>query len=187
LTSLVVAGRDDEAMHQLTAVTLALHRSTHAPPGFPTVEEWGEGFVRYRRSGDGALSRVLVDRAAACFVALAESQTERRLLHGDLHHGNILWDDDRGWLAIDPKGVIGEAAYEFGAAMRNPTHDVSLFASSAIIDRRSRIIAEQTGIDQPLILQWAFAQAVLSAIWSIEDGVSPDHGVAAANAILTFL
>ena len=187
LTTWVVAGRDDEATHQLTAVALVLHRSAHLPQDFPTVEEWGKGFLRHRRTGDGSLSATLVDRAAALFVELAESQTERRLLHGDLHHDNILWDDDRGWVAIDPKGVIGEAAYEFGAAIRNPTDDVALFASSEIVDRRSRIIAEQAGIDHSRIVQWAFAQAVLSAIWSIEDGERPDNGIAAAYAILKVL
>jgi streptomycin 6-kinase len=89
------------------------------------------------------------------FAELAASQGPRCLLHGDLHQTNILWDEQRGWLAIDPKGVIGEPAYEFGAALRNP--DVGL------ADRRIHIIAERTGLDRERVAGWAYAQAVLSA------------------------
>jgi streptomycin 6-kinase len=51
---------------------------------------------------------------------LCSSQRYRRLLHGDLHHGNVLHDSERGWVAIDPKGVLGEPEYEIGVALRNP-------------------------------------------------------------------
>jgi streptomycin 6-kinase len=43
-----------------------------------------------------------------------------RLLHGDLQHYNVLLDRKRGWLAIDPKGVVAEGEFELGAALRNP-------------------------------------------------------------------
>ncbi|MER3425515.1 MAG: hypothetical protein C4293_22035, partial [Nitrospiraceae bacterium] len=46
-----------------------------------------------------------------------------------------------GWLAIDPKGVLGEPAYEIGAVLRNPTENPVLFAIRSIIDRRVRIIS----------------------------------------------
>ena len=61
-----------------------------------------------------------VERAQRLYVGLCASQTSTRLLHGDLHHYNILRDGDRGWVAIDPKGVVGEVEYEIGAALRNP-------------------------------------------------------------------
>ena len=41
---------------------------------------------------------------------LCESQRDVRLLHGDLHHDNVLLDAGRGCLAIDPTGVTGEVA-----------------------------------------------------------------------------
>ena len=38
------------------------------------------------------------------------------MLHGDLHHDNVLTADREPWLAIDPHGVLGDpekrAAYE---------------------------------------------------------------------------
>ncbi len=47
------------------------------------------------------------------------SQGEPVLLHGDLHHYNLLQHQDT-WLAIDPKGVVGEREFEIGAFLRNP-------------------------------------------------------------------
>jgi streptomycin 6-kinase len=134
------AGGDDEATAILCDIAGSLHRHD-APPadaGFPTVEDWGRAFARYRRSGDTALPPTLVARAAAVFAEMAASQDAPRLLHGDLHHENVLLDAGRGWLAIDPKGVLGEPSYEFGALLRNPWGEgvVPAFcASPSVVDR----------------------------------------------------
>jgi streptomycin 6-kinase len=107
-------------------------------------------------------------------LKLSASQHEPRLLHGDLQHYNVLFDSERGWLAIDPKGVVGETEYEIGAVLRNPIEQPDLFTSRDIIERRTRKLAERLGLDYGRILSWAFAQAVLSAIWEIEDGFPVD-------------
>jgi streptomycin 6-kinase len=54
----------------------------------------------------------LVELAEALFAELLASTQQEMLLHGDLHHTNILTAGRQPWLAIDPKGVIGEPAYE---------------------------------------------------------------------------
>lgn len=51
----------------------------------------------------------------------------------DLQHYNVLFDDARGWLAIDPKGVVGEVEYEIGAILRNPIERPDLFAAPEIV------------------------------------------------------
>jgi streptomycin 6-kinase len=186
LTARVLAGDDDGATAIVCAVAGRLHR--RAPPqGFALIEDWGRGFQRHRASGRGGIPAHLLDQGEAWFAKLAGSQGPRRLLHGDLHHDNILFDAARGWLAIDPKGVLGEPAYEFGAALRNPTEEVARYASPAILERRAGIIARESGCDVTRVLGWAFAQAVLSAVWSIEDGLDPARGLATAAAALPFV
>lgn len=92
------------------------------------------------------------------------------LLHGDLHHGNILAGTRKKWIAIDPKGVIGEPEYDVGAFLRNP---MSILISNNdvedLIKRRIDTISKMTGYDKERITQWGFSQAVLSAIWAFED------------------
>jgi streptomycin 6-kinase len=60
------------------------------------------------------LPRELVATAVSLFNELLPSQSEPVLLHGDLHHWNILRATRVPWLALDPKGVVGEPAYEVG-------------------------------------------------------------------------
>lgn len=183
LTDLVLAGRDGEASGILCDVAAALARPEVLPAGFPSIEHWGRGFARHRASGTAGIEPVLLDLAEGLFLELAASQAQPVLLHGDLHHDNILRDAARGWLAIDPKGVVGEPAYEMGAMLRNPTEDPARFADSDIVGRRAALICERLGFDRRRVLGWAFAQAVLSAVWSIEDGFDPGRGLATAQAI----
>lgn len=42
--------------------------------------------------------------------------------HGDVHHGNILHFDERGWLAIAPKGLFGECGFDYANLFCNPSH-----------------------------------------------------------------
>jgi streptomycin 6-kinase len=89
------------------------------------------------------------------------------LLHGDLHHCNILAARRRPWLAIDPKGLAGEPAYEAGALLRNP--DPRRYLDPKVQRRRVDVLHEELALEKDRILGWGVAQAVLAAWWSIED------------------
>jgi streptomycin 6-kinase len=182
LSQQVREGADDSATGILADIMGELHAAP-VPDGLRTVEDWGAGFARKRAAtvsqGDDP---DLIDRAAQIYGELCRSQGERRLLHGDLHHDNVLEDEDRGWLAIDPKGVVGEAAYEAGALLRNPGPDPRLFAEPRIIRRRAGILAERLNLELERIVAWGFAQAVLAALWFVEDGLDPSLAWRAAKA-----
>ena len=126
--------------------------------------------ARYRDHGDGQIPRALVDQAEALYLELCTSQRRPRLLHGDLQHYNVLYDHVRGWVAIDPKGVVGELEYEIGASLRNPIEAPALFTSATVVRARIDRLCGALALDSRRALAWSFAQAVLSAIWSVEDG-----------------
>ncbi|HEX8907483.1 MAG TPA: aminoglycoside phosphotransferase family protein [Longimicrobiaceae bacterium] len=171
LVEMALAGRDDEATAVLAEVMLRMSDPPAAPPpDTPTVERWGRALDWYLTTGDAQIPRDLVEQARETYAALCASQGEARLLHGDLQHYNVLLDARRGWTAIDPKGVAGEAEYEIGAALRNPGERPDLFASPAIVERRLRQYEAALGVDAGRALAWGFAQAVLSAVWYVEDG-----------------
>lgn len=176
LAAVSLAGGDDEATDVLAGV-IARMAPLAPPPGCATVERWGRGFARYLATGDSRVPRELVESAQRIFLDLCATQREPRLLHGDLQHDNVLLDAERGWLAIDPKGVVGELEYEVGAALRNPFARPELFAAPRTVERRVRRLADALRLDGERVLAWGFAQAVLSALWSIEDGepVAPGH------------
>lgn len=169
LVSMAIHGRDGEATMILADVIQRMSGCT-PPRRCPTVHDWAKGFDCYLASDDDQIPRELVRHGQALFVQLAASQRQTTLLHGDLHHYNVLSDARRGWLAIDPKGVIGDVEYEIGAILRNPIERPDLFTSLDTINSRLQRLAAALRLDGERVLQWAFAQAVLSAIWAVEDG-----------------
>jgi streptomycin 6-kinase len=91
------------------------------------------------------------------------------LMHGDFHHFNIL-SSEHGWLVIDPKGVIGPAAYEVGPLLMNPWGDLSSGNNYRLLtERRIDILHDRLGFEHGRIREWGLAHAILSAWWSIED------------------
>jgi len=177
LVSLVRRGEDDQATRILADVIarLAEHK---APVGTVTVAEYGRAFDWYVQTGEQQVPSELVHEAHDLYRDLAASQRTTMLLHGDLQHYNVLYDNERGWLAIDPKGVVGELEYEVGALMRNPMEQPELYTQRSTIERRFEILTSLLPLNRSRALRWCFAQAVLSAIWGVEDGykIEPDHG-----------
>jgi streptomycin 6-kinase len=198
LASIALDGRDEEATEILADVIDRMSRpcepsdepSRDALKAFASAQDWGKGFQRYLASGDRQIPASLVAQAQQLYFDLCASQRGVRLLHGDLQHYNVLFDSDRGWLAIDPKGVIGEVEYEIGASLRNPYEEPGLFASAETVEKRLRCFEAKLKLNSDRALAWGFAQAVLSAIWSVEDGVAVDAGnpsLRLANAIRPIL
>jgi streptomycin 6-kinase len=184
LAAIALAGRDDEATDILAGVIQQMSRpmlareASSAIATIVSVWDWGRAFERYTTTrfaaGDDQIPQQLVESAHRLYASLCATQRESQLLHGDLHHYNVLFDSERGWLAIDPKGVVGEVEYEIGAILRNPIERPELFVSRATIERRISQFAEKLNLDYERVLAWGFAQAVLSAIWDIEDGFPVD-------------
>jgi hypothetical protein len=115
-------GIGDEA---IVAVARRPHREP--PPGcaLPDLGTLRSSFVEHlaRFPGDDPLPRRLVDRANQLFLSLldADGSAQRRVvLHGDLHHDNVLAAERQPWLAIDPLGVIGDRGLDAGAMLYNP-------------------------------------------------------------------
>ncbi len=176
LVNLVRHGQDERAT-QILAEVMGQMAYRAAPEHFPTLLDWSHGFDRYLKTGDGRVPHDLVAEARDHYQRLVGSQQTLMLLHGDLQHYNVLFDTKRGWVAIDPKGVVGELEYEVGAILRNPVELSNLFTSLAAVERRLEILAGTLNLDHNRALCWGFAQGVLSAIWDIEDGypLQPDN------------
>lgn len=176
LTRVATSDSDEEATTILAGL-VSIMSPTPPPAHVPRVEQWVESFDRYGTSGDRRIDSALVAEARDLFVDLAASQRDVRLLHGDLQHTNVLFDAERGWVAIDPKGVVGEPEYELGAMLRNPSERPGLFTDPATIARRVDQLASELGFERQRVVGWAYAQAVLSAIWEFEDGgvIASDH------------
>ncbi len=172
-TPLSIVEDDEKATSIAAAVMRQLWRPVSQEHPFPTVFDWGKGFVRLRQhygGGCGPFPPALLEEAETLFAELNASMTDQVLLHGDLHHENILAAEREPWLAIDPKGLVGEPAYETGALLRNQLSVVFEDPQPVhVMARRVEQLAGELGLDRSRVRDWGLAQAVLSMWWSIED------------------
>lgn len=166
---------DDETATRIAAeVMAALWKPPPEDNAFRTTADWARGLNRLSAEfsgGTGPFPPRLTEAAEGLFADLHASQGPAVLLHGDLHHFNILRAERAPWLAIDPKGIIGEREYEVGALLRNPDNDrLDAAALRTRTHRRIDQLAEFFGFDRDRLTGWCIAQAVLSAWWGYEDG-----------------
>ena len=165
--------RDPEATRIAARVMKKLWRPVSTDHPFKTVAEWALGFKRLRdrfQGGTGPFPPGLVVEAEEIYRRYLADSKQSVLLHGDLHHYNILSAGREPWLAIDPKGIVGDPAYDAGALLRNPIYSMLEWPDlTAIQSMRLDILAEELNLARRRLQEWAVAQAVLSAWWSYED------------------
>lgn len=156
-TPLTVADED-----VLMEVGRRLHRadSTAALPHLRTLRG---GFERYR---GGPIPQRMVDRAAELFDDLCDSAPGETVLHGDLHHGNVLRATRSAWLAIDPHGFVGDPGYDGGAMLYNPDPERRDPSLLALVPGRIERQAEHEPLDR--VVAWGFVMGVLSELWTVE-------------------
>ena len=116
-------------------------------------------------------------RAAEIAAGLLADPRDETVLHGDLHHGNVLDFGERGWLAIDPKGLLGEAAFDACNVLSNPSHEWAL--APGRLERQFAVVLATTGVEPVRMARWFVAWCALSSTWfEIDD--DPGHAASAA-------
>jgi streptomycin 6-kinase len=163
---------DDDA--QATAIVARAMRALWGEPPvthtFRSLDDWARGFERLRaRHGgtSGPLPAPLVAQAEATFAA--SSARAAKLLHGDLHHANVLAAGAGAWRAIDPKGVVGDPAFEVGPWLLNPAGLAARPDLREVLARRLDVLGRELSLDRDRLRRAGLAFAMLSACWSLED------------------
>jgi streptomycin 6-kinase len=185
-----ICDRENEESSTAIAATVmtSLWREPPAEAVFPALADWYRGFERLRAQfcgTTGPFPAAMVERAERLSSELLESSEGEVVLHGDLHHFNILAATREPWLAIDPKGVIGDCAFEPAMFLLNqlpegPT-DTEIIR---LLERRVSIFSELLSIPRGRIIGWVCSFAVLSAWWSYEDSTDGwEEGIALAEMV----
>ena len=160
-----------------TRTAASLMRKLWRPPspnhGLPTLAVWFQAFSRLRDKfggRTGPFPAKLIDKAERTFGELNASSVSNVILHGDLHHENILLSAQRGWLAIDPKGICGDPGYEVGSFMLNQLPaGASESATVKTLAQRLSVFSDELSISRQRLARWSFCHAVLSALWDWEE------------------
>jgi streptomycin 6-kinase len=174
---------DDERTNIAVNVMSKLWREIPENNKFIQLADWFDGLKKIRPhfgGGTGPIPKELLERVES-FLPELFGDKNIKLIHGDFHHFNVL-SSERGWLAIDPKGVIGPVGYEVGPLMINPWNGISDRVSFKVrAERRVSILSERFGWEREKIIQWATAHAVLSAWWSVEDNMDEGYALQCAK------
>jgi streptomycin 6-kinase len=157
-------GQDDAATRIICRTVNALHapRQKLLPALIP-LERWFRELAPAAAAHGGTLADC--DRVAR--TLLSEPQAVA-VLHGDIHHSNILDFGEDGWLAIDPKGLYGERGFDFANTFAN--EDLDIITAPGRLQRQLPIVSAETGLEPRRLLQWIVAYSGLSAAWFMGDG-----------------
>lgn len=176
LTDVLETGGDAAATEIASEVMQRLHApgDRPAPSGLQPLAERHEAlFAKAKQDRAAGIVSAYIE-AALCAQELLDSAHDIRPLHGDLHHENIL-EGPRGWLAIDPKGVLGDTGFDAANLFYNPLERDDLCLAPERIARMAGQLSRPMKQDPRRLLDHAFAYGCLSAAWHHGDGNAADE------------
>lgn len=168
LADMARENRDDEACRILCDTAARLHRERPGPmPELVPLPLWFRDLEPAASRFGGILSESLETARR-----LLADPREQVVLHGDLHHDNVLDFGSRGWRAIDPHGLFGERGFDLANIFTNP--DLSdptrpVATRPGCFQRRLDVVAGAAGLERRRLLRWVLAWTGLSAAWFLED------------------
>lgn len=141
-----------------------------APPQLPSLAVQLERWTAQLRRGPVGLPPRLIEQAVALGSDLAaDPATTGRLIHTDLHYGNVLAADREPWLVIDPKPLSGDPHYEIAPMLTSRWDEVTGQVRAAV-RRRFDTLVDVAGFDEDRARAWVIVRVVHSAVWALEDG-----------------
>ncbi len=184
LVGMVRRGDDDQATEIIAGVLAQLHSAPAAAPtgGLYPLSRWFRELFRKAAADEQAGAASIYRRGAKIAAELLAHPREVCVLHGDIHHENIR-HSARGWLAFDPKGVLGERTYDLANTFCNPLNMPERVENEARILRTAALFSEQLRIEPGRILAFVFAYACLSAAWSLNDNGDPSGALRIAALV----
>ena len=162
LLEMVAAGQDDGATRILCRAAATLPRAWPWPE-LPTLRRWFRSLEAVAPAAGGIFATAL-----ATAHELLDAPQEIGVLHGDIHHQNLLHNSSGGWRFIDPKGIFGERGFDYANILCNP--DLGTATVPGRLARQAQVIANTADLDLKRVLGWALAYAGLSAAWHLEAG-----------------
>ena len=176
LLTMARQGSDDEATRIMCRTANRLHAPRAKPlPALIPLERWFRELAPAATRHGGTLADC--DQIARELLAAPQSEA---VLHGDIHHSNILDFGEDGWLAIDPKGLYGERGFDFANTFAN--EDLDIITAPGRLQRQLPIVSAETGLEPRRLLQWIVAYSGLSAAWFMGDGSTESADIQLAVA-----
>lgn len=153
---------------------LARRLAVPAPEGLPRMSSLVAEWECELRDEDRELGSPLPARVVAAAIATVRElglDQPDTLIHGDLHFTNVLRSEREPWLAIDPKGYVGDPAYDSITLLRSRIEPLLTAPDPrAAALRRLDVFADAAEVDRERARRWAQARAVTAAHWGLRHG-----------------
>lgn len=183
--------RKVESLDKRLSIFCSLHKELHIKPSvdvkYPTYMDWVNKITRYMETREDY-------KELYCYMKKAESickelflmYPSRMLLHGDLHHDNILLNNRKEYTIIDPKGVIGDPIFDIPRFILNEMEDNIDHELYEKIEYITSVIGMQLNIPIRVVKQVFYIEMTMAECWNAEDGMTPNlHNVIFAERVLT--
>ena len=167
LKNLVLGGQDDEATQIIGHVLKDIHQSP-VPQShhFENLERRFKALLNHGKDAPGIIKR-------GCEFARLKLQNlnEVFLLHGDMHHLNVIQDADKNWRVIDPQPLVGPRAYDAANTLHNPHQMPELTEDKNRLMRQVEILTGIMGVLRQDMIDYAYIHGCLSSCWTkMDDG-----------------
>lgn len=183
LKQMALNNQDDKATKIICNVVMKLHENAKikdAPSSLVLLSDWFLSLKKAAQQYSGVYAETW--EIASNLLSTPQSKT---VLHGDIHHDNILDFGKRGYLAIDPKGIVGENYYDYANIFCNPSNELA--TKPQRLERQLHIVCSQVNLDCERMLKWVVAYAGLSASWNLEDDSNPNLSLSIAEIAINLL
>jgi streptomycin 6-kinase len=163
-------GHDQESAIAIATLVGQLHRQRPEPaPPLTDLQATFQPLFNADLRAWPFTARDLFARACGIALKLFDRPSPQVPLHGDLQHDNILLSE-RGWLAIDPQGLIGDPAFEVANVFRNPDGADKLVTDPRRIAMLADVFSQRLGLQRKRMLGFAAAHAALCACRDLSAG-----------------
>jgi len=180
LLTLVHDGKDNEAT-KIIAQTLQKIHTTPIPKNynFKTTNQQFKALIEHPTDAPD-----IIHRGKNFLQSLKFNSKEICLLHGDTHHKNIMHQSQKGWIMLDPQGLVGDRAYDCANTLHNPHKMPELTEDKNRLLRQAHILGNGLNINPQRIIDYAYIHGCLSSCWTKMDDGHYDKSALKTSAVL---
>jgi streptomycin 6-kinase len=176
---------DEDAANRIAAGVLRLLRRRPPPDRHPyrllavEAERWADELPRRWRALGRPFARALLDEAVAACRELGPDPVAPTVLHQDLHGGNVL-RAGAAWVAIDPKPLVGDPAFDVASLLRDRRPLLRQAGAARRVRRRLDLLAAELELDRERARRWGVAHALA---WGVGETGADESLVESARLL----
>ncbi|MBJ6362768.1 aminoglycoside phosphotransferase family protein [Paenibacillus sp. GCM10012307] len=175
-----IALRHENSLERRLEVFCSLYRDLHVAPAdserYPTYAGWVTNITNYMSTRtDCSNLYAYMKKAQKLCLSLSAMYPQQLLLHGDLHHDNILLGADGAYTIIDPKGVLGDPIFDVPRFILNEFEEGITLKLEEKINTIIRILEQSLRIPNAVLRQCLYIETAMAACWTVESGATYDR------------